>query len=83
MAPIAPLNTTPVPMAAFNMAQSMPAQPLGMVGAGMVAPMPGIPSMVPSIGSMNTGRQHLVIVLAFVKILIFVFFFQVLELLRR
>ncbi|XP_018307456.1 intersectin-1 isoform X3 [Mycetomoellerius zeteki] len=55
VAPIAPLNTTPVPMAAFNMAQSMPAQPLGMVNAGMVASMTGIPSMVPSIGSINTG----------------------------
>ncbi|XP_071643999.1 intersectin-1 isoform X4 [Temnothorax longispinosus] len=55
VAPIAPLNTTPIPMAAFNMAQSMPTQPLGMVSAGMVAPMTGIPSMVPSIGSINTG----------------------------
>ncbi|XP_018398635.1 PREDICTED: intersectin-2 isoform X3 [Cyphomyrmex costatus] len=55
VAPIAPLNTTPVPMAAFNMAQPMPTQPLGMVSAGMVAPMTGIPSMVPSIGSINTG----------------------------
>lgn len=55
MAPIAPLNTTPMPMAAFSMAQSMPTQPLGMVSAGMVAPMTGIPSMVSSIGSMNTG----------------------------
>ncbi|XP_018365606.1 PREDICTED: intersectin-1 isoform X10 [Trachymyrmex cornetzi] len=53
VAPIAPLNTTPVPMAAFNMAQ--PTQPLGMVNAGMVASMTGIPSMVPSIGSINTG----------------------------
>ncbi|XP_011861112.1 PREDICTED: intersectin-1 isoform X2 [Vollenhovia emeryi] len=55
VAPIAPLNTTPRPMAAFNMAQPMPTQPLGMVGAGMVAPMTGIPSMVPPIGSINTG----------------------------
>nr|XP_012216614.1 PREDICTED: intersectin-1 isoform X3 [Linepithema humile] len=52
VAPIAPLNTNPVPMAAFNMAQP---QPLGMVTAGMVAPIPGIPSMVSSIGSINTG----------------------------
>jgi len=42
-------------MAAFNMAQPLPAQPLGLVTAGMVAPIPGIPSMVPSIGSINTG----------------------------
>lgn len=42
-------------MAAFNMAQPMSTQPLGMVSAGMVAPMTGIPSMVPSIGSINTG----------------------------
>ncbi|XP_011639535.1 intersectin-1 isoform X5 [Pogonomyrmex barbatus] len=56
VAPIAPLNTTPVPMAAFNMAPPIPTQPLGMVNAGgMVAPMTGIPSMVPSIGSINTG----------------------------
>ncbi|KAG5347923.1 ITSN2 protein, partial [Acromyrmex charruanus] len=55
VAPIAPLNTTPVPIAAFNMAQPMPTQPLGMVNAGMVASMTGIPSMVPSIGSINTG----------------------------
>ncbi|XP_025989410.2 intersectin-1 isoform X4 [Solenopsis invicta] len=56
VAPIAPLNTTPVPMAAFNMAQPIPTQPLGMVSAGMVAPMTGmVPSMVPSIGSINTG----------------------------
>ncbi|KYN36796.1 Intersectin-1 [Trachymyrmex septentrionalis] len=55
VAPIAPLNTTPVPMTAFNMAQPMPTQPLGMVNAGMVASMTGIPSMVPSIGSINTG----------------------------
>ncbi|XP_071567656.1 intersectin-1 isoform X11 [Temnothorax nylanderi] len=55
VASIAPLNTTPIPMAAFNMAQSMPTQPLGMVSAGMVAPMTGIPSMIPSIGSINTG----------------------------
>jgi len=56
VAPIAPLNTTPVPIAAFNVAQPMPTQPLGIVSAGMqVAPMTGIPSMVPSIGSINTG----------------------------
>lgn len=55
MAPIAPLNTTPILMAAFNMAQPMPTQPLGMVSAGMVAPMTGIPNMVPPIGSINTG----------------------------
>jgi hypothetical protein len=42
-------------MAAFNMAQPLPAQPLGMVTTGMVAPISGIPSMVPSIGSINTG----------------------------
>lgn len=53
MAPIAPLNTTPIPMAAFSMAQTMPTQPLGMVSAGMVAPMTGIP--MASIGSINTG----------------------------
>lgn len=55
MAPIAPLNTTPIPMAAFSMAQPMPTQPLGMVSAGIVAPMSGVPSMVPPIGSINTG----------------------------
>ncbi|KMQ96409.1 intersectin-2-like isoform x4 protein [Lasius niger] len=50
VAPVAPLNTNPVPMAAFNMTQ-----PLGMVNAGMVAPMTGVSNMVPSIGSINTG----------------------------
>lgn len=56
-------------MAAFNMAQSMPTQPLGMVNAGMVAPMTGISSMVPSIGSINTGtyiQNNIVIILAFI-----------------
>ncbi|XP_020278373.1 intersectin-1 isoform X3 [Pseudomyrmex gracilis] len=56
VASIVPLNTNPVPMAAFNMPQPLPTQPLGMVSAGMVAPIPGIPSMIPSgIGSINTG----------------------------
>ncbi|XP_025267862.1 intersectin-2 isoform X7 [Camponotus floridanus] len=55
VAPIAPLNTNPVPMAAFNMTQPLPTQPLGIVNTGMVAPMPGVSSMVPSIGSINTG----------------------------
>ncbi|XP_070527268.1 intersectin-1 isoform X5 [Cardiocondyla obscurior] len=56
VAPIAPLNTTPIPMAAFNMTQPIPTQSLGMVNAGMIAPITGIPSMVPSsIGSINTG----------------------------
>ncbi|XP_072755931.1 intersectin-1 [Anoplolepis gracilipes] len=55
VASIAPLNTNPVPMAAFNMAQPLPTQPLGMVNAGIVAPMTGVSSMVPPIGSINTG----------------------------
>lgn len=56
---------------AFNMAQSMPTQPLGMISAGMVAPMTGIPNMVQSIGSINTGtcmQNNIVIVLAFITI---------------
>lgn len=55
VASIAPLNTNPVPMAAFNMTQPLPTQPLGIVNAGMVAPMTGVSSMIPSIGSINTG----------------------------
>lgn len=53
VASIAPLNTNPVPIAAFNMAQPLPTQPLC---TAMVAPITGIPStIVPSIGSINTG----------------------------
>lgn len=73
-------------MAAFNMGQPMTTQPLGMVSAGMVAPMTGIPSMVQSIGSINTGmymQNNGTILLVLIRILIFIFFFQVLELLRQ
>ncbi|XP_076478469.1 dynamin associated protein 160 isoform X8 [Bombus vancouverensis nearcticus] len=49
-APIAPLNTTPTPMAAFGMAQAMPMQPLSCTS--MIA---GGSTMVPSIAPMSTG----------------------------
>ncbi|XP_025153688.1 intersectin-2 isoform X3 [Harpegnathos saltator] len=52
VAPIAPLNTNPMPMTAFNMTQALPSQPLP---TGMVAPMTGIHTVVPPIGSINTG----------------------------
>lgn len=39
-------------MAAFNMAQALPTQPLC---AGMVIPMTGIHTVVSSVGSINTG----------------------------
>ncbi|XP_050466671.1 intersectin-1 isoform X3 [Cataglyphis hispanica] len=55
VAPIAPLNTNPVPMAAFNIAQPLSTQPLGIVNTGMIAPITGVSTMVPSIGSINTG----------------------------
>lgn len=42
-------------MAAFNMTQPLPTQSLGMVNAAMIAPMTGVSSMVPPIGSINTG----------------------------
>jgi len=52
VASIAPLNTNPVPMAAFNITQPLPTQPLA---SAMVAPITSIPTIVPSIGSINTG----------------------------
>ncbi|XP_043521564.1 intersectin-1 isoform X12 [Frieseomelitta varia] len=52
IAPIAPINTTPVPMAAFGMAQTMPMQPLSCTS--MVAPITGS-TMVPSIAPISTG----------------------------
>ncbi|KAL6445061.1 hypothetical protein ACFW04_002162 [Cataglyphis niger] len=55
IAPIAPLNTNPVPMAAFNITQPLSTQPLGTVNTGMIAPITGVSTMVPSIGSINTG----------------------------
>lgn len=53
-APIAPLNTTPTPMAAFGMAQAMPMQPLSCTS--MIA---GGSTMVPSIAPMSTGIYNL------------------------
>ncbi|KAK1128818.1 hypothetical protein K0M31_019963 [Melipona bicolor] len=52
IAPIAPINTTPAPMAAFGMAQTMPMQPLSCTS--MVAPITGS-TMVPSIAPISTG----------------------------
>lgn len=56
IAPIAPLNTTPAPMAAFGMAQTMPMQPLSCTS--MVAPITGT-TIVPSIAPMSTGIYNL------------------------
>ncbi|XP_076246231.1 dynamin associated protein 160 isoform X2 [Calliopsis andreniformis] len=50
VAPIAPLNTNPTPIAAFGMGQTMPMQPLC---TSMVAPITG--SMIPSVAAMPTG----------------------------
>ncbi|XP_046814363.1 intersectin-1 isoform X6 [Vespa crabro] len=52
VAPIAPLNTNPTPIAAFGMGQTMPMQPLC---TGMVAPMTGGSTIIPSIAPMATG----------------------------
>lgn len=54
VASVAPLNTNPMPLAAFNMTQALPTQPLC---TGMVAPpgVTGIHTVVPPIGSINTG----------------------------
>ncbi|KOC60838.1 Intersectin-2 [Habropoda laboriosa] len=51
VAPIAPLNTNPTPIAAFGMGQTMPMQPLC---TGMGAPITGS-AMIPSIAPMSTG----------------------------
>ncbi|XP_043682777.1 intersectin-1 isoform X2 [Vespula pensylvanica] len=52
VAPIAPLNTNPTPIAAFGMGQTMPMQPLC---TSMVAPMTGGSTIIPSIAPMATG----------------------------
>ncbi|OAD53884.1 Intersectin-2, partial [Eufriesea mexicana] len=52
VAPIAPLNTNPTPIAAFGMGQTMSMQPLC---TGMVAPMSASSTIVPSVASMPTG----------------------------
>ncbi|KAK2582098.1 hypothetical protein KPH14_002798 [Odynerus spinipes] len=52
VAPIAPLNTNPTPIAAFGMGQTMPMQPLC---TGMVAPMTGGSTIAPPIPPMATG----------------------------
>ncbi|CAK9815717.1 ITSN1 [Anthophora quadrimaculata] len=51
VAPIAPLNTNPTPIAAFGMGQTMPMQPLC---TGMVAPITAS-TMIPSMAPMPTG----------------------------
>lgn len=50
VAPIAPLNTNPTPIAAFGMGPTMPMQPMapGMV-PGMVPPMGTVPTVVPGV----------------------------------
>ncbi|XP_015189067.1 PREDICTED: intersectin-1 isoform X9 [Polistes dominula] len=52
VAPIAPLNTNPTPIAAFGMGQTMPMQPLC---TGMGAPMTGGSTIIPSIPPMTAG----------------------------
>lgn len=52
VAPIAPLNTNPTPIAAFGMGQTMQMQPLG---ATMVAPITAGSTIVPSIAPIPTG----------------------------
>ncbi|XP_032679451.1 intersectin-2 isoform X3 [Odontomachus brunneus] len=52
VASIASLNTNPISMTAFNMAQALPTQPLC---TGVVAPMSGTHTVMPTIGSINTG----------------------------
>ncbi|KAG7207393.1 hypothetical protein KM043_009047 [Ampulex compressa] len=52
VASIAPLNTNPTPIAAFGMGQTQTMQPLC---TGIVAPMTGVSSIVPSIAPMATG----------------------------
>ncbi|XP_014616737.1 PREDICTED: intersectin-1 isoform X1 [Polistes canadensis] len=52
VAPIAPLNTNPTPIAAFGMGQTMPMQPLC---TGMVAPMTGGSTIMSSIPPLATG----------------------------
>ncbi|XP_076392418.1 dynamin associated protein 160 isoform X5 [Megachile rotundata] len=51
VAPIAPLNTNPAPVAAFGMGQAMPMQPLC---TGMVAPITAGSNMIPSVALMST-----------------------------
>ncbi|XP_029038941.2 intersectin-2 isoform X7 [Osmia bicornis bicornis] len=50
VAPIAPLNTNPTPVAAFGMGQTMQMQPLA---TGMVAPITS--TMIPSVAPMPAG----------------------------
>lgn len=52
VAPIAPLNTNPTPVAAFGMGQTMPMQPLA---TGMVAPITAGSTMIPSVAPMPAG----------------------------
>lgn len=55
VAPIAPLNTNPTPIAAFGMGQTMPIQSLC---TAMVVPITG-GSIVPSIAPISNGMYNL------------------------
>ncbi|XP_076618966.1 dynamin associated protein 160 isoform X3 [Colletes latitarsis] len=52
VAPIAPLNTNPTPVAAFGMGQTMQMQ---SIGAGMVAPITTGSTIVPSVAPIPAG----------------------------
>lgn len=55
VAPIAPLNTNPTPIAAFGMGQTMSMQPLC---TGMVAPISASSTIVSSVAPMPTGLKY-------------------------
>ncbi|XP_043468951.1 intersectin-1 isoform X3 [Leptopilina heterotoma] len=57
VAPIAPLNTNPTPIAAFGMGPTVPMQPMvpGMV-PGMMQPIGTVPGVVPTMTAMPTGN---------------------------
>ncbi|XP_076663199.1 dynamin associated protein 160 isoform X5 [Andrena cerasifolii] len=52
VAPIAPINTNPTPIAAFGMGQTMPMQPLC---TSMGAPITGVSTMAASVAPTGTG----------------------------
>ncbi|XP_051159795.1 intersectin-1 isoform X3 [Leptopilina boulardi] len=53
VAPIAPLNTNPTPIAAFGMGPTVPMQP---IAPGMMPTMGTVPSVVPTMTAMPTGN---------------------------
>lgn len=57
VAPIAPLNTNPTPIAAFGMGPTVPMQPMapGMV-PGMMQPIGTVPGVAPTMTAMSTGN---------------------------